>query len=192
MLEGALCFPEPAWPSLVAPAAAAGTCGEVGGELGDLLSDAFGLADRFSGCAPSLSCKNQNSTVSPAVTTLEIWVARGTREEGPPPAAAIEVLNTDQFDGRPCTAIDGKPGGTGDKVHATAQISASLAKRLTAHSKKKCWYTGVQTTDIHMHNTLHLATDTGRVMHIRVHMSHAFMRFKAGNSQTKLQTPTDT
>lgn len=73
MLEGAmLCFMEPAWPSLVA-AAAAGTCGEVGGELGDLLSDALGLADRFSGCAPSLSCKNQNSTVSPAVTTVGIW-----------------------------------------------------------------------------------------------------------------------
>lgn len=97
MLEGALCFPEPAWPSLVAPAAAAGTCGEVGGELGDLLSDALGLADRFSGCAPSLSCKNQNSTVSPAVTTVEIWVARGTREESPSSAAASEVLNTDQF-----------------------------------------------------------------------------------------------
>lgn len=73
MLEGAmLCFTEPAWPSLVA-AAAAGTCGEVGGELGDLLSDALGLADRFSGCAPSLSCKNQNSTVSPAVTSVGIW-----------------------------------------------------------------------------------------------------------------------
>lgn len=73
MLEGAtLCFMELAEPSLVA-AAAAGTCGEVGGELGDLLSDALGLADRFSGCAPSLSCKNQNSTVSPAVTTIGIW-----------------------------------------------------------------------------------------------------------------------
>ena len=71
MLEGAaLCFMEPAGPSL---APAAGTCGEVGGELGDLLSDALGLADRFSGCAPSLSCKNQNSTVSPAVTTVGIW-----------------------------------------------------------------------------------------------------------------------
>lgn len=69
MLEGAtLCFMEPAWPSLAAAAAAAWTCGEVGGELGDLLSDALGLDDRFSGCAPSLSCKNQNSTVSPAVT----------------------------------------------------------------------------------------------------------------------------
>lgn len=63
-----LCFPEPVWPSLAA--AAAWTCGEVGGELGDLLSDALGLADRFSGCAPSLSCKNQNSTVWPAVTTV--------------------------------------------------------------------------------------------------------------------------
>lgn len=74
MLEGAtLCFMELAEPSLVAAAAAAGTCGEVGGELGDLLSDALGLADRFSGCAPSLSCKNQNSTVSPAVTTIGIW-----------------------------------------------------------------------------------------------------------------------
>lgn len=82
MLEGALCFPEPAWPSLVAPAAAAGTCGEVGGELGDLLSDALGLADRFSGCAPSLSCKNQNSTFSPAVTTLEIWVRERPPEGG--------------------------------------------------------------------------------------------------------------
>lgn len=70
MLEGAtLCFMEPAGPSLAAAAAA--TCGEVGGELGDLLSDALGLADRFSGCAPSLSCKNQNSTVSPAVTTVK-------------------------------------------------------------------------------------------------------------------------
>lgn len=71
MLEGtALCFMEPAGPSLVVAAAAAGTCGEVGGELGDLLSDALGLADRFSGCAPSLSCKNQNSTGSPTVTTV--------------------------------------------------------------------------------------------------------------------------
>lgn len=77
MLEGlTLCFPETAWPILVT-AAAAGTCGEVGGELGDLLSDALGLADRFSGCAPSLSCKNQNSTVSPAVTTVEIWKREG-------------------------------------------------------------------------------------------------------------------
>lgn len=74
MLEGtALCFREPAGPSLVVAAAAAGTCGEVGGELGDLLSDALGLADRFSGCAPSLSCKNQNSTDSPAVSSVEIW-----------------------------------------------------------------------------------------------------------------------
>lgn len=82
MLEGVtLCFMEPAWPSLVA-AAAAGTCGEVGGELGDLLSDALGLADRFSGCAPSLSCKNQNSTVSPAVTTVGIW----KREAGGDPS----------------------------------------------------------------------------------------------------------
>lgn len=80
MLEGAmLCFMEPAWPSLVA-AAAAGTCGEVGGELGDLLSDALGLADRFSGCAPSLSCKNQNSTVSPAVTTVGIWKREPLKE----------------------------------------------------------------------------------------------------------------
>lgn len=80
MLEGAmLCFTEPAWPSLVA-AAAAGTCGEVGGELGDLLSDALGLADRFSGCAPSLSCKNQNSTVSPAVTTVGIWKREPLKE----------------------------------------------------------------------------------------------------------------
>lgn len=81
MLEGAtLCFMEPAGPSFAA-AAAAGTCGEVGGELGDLLSDALGLADRFSGCAPSLSCKNQNSTVSPAVTTVGIW--KVGRQEGP-------------------------------------------------------------------------------------------------------------
>lgn len=110
MLEGALCFPEPEWPSLVAPAAAAGTCGEVGGELGDLLSDALGLADRFSGCAPSLSCKNQNSTVSPAVTTLEIWgCERRERGEALPRPPR---LNTDQFNGSPCTAIDGKPGGT--------------------------------------------------------------------------------
>ena len=70
MLEATLCFMEPAGPSLAA--AAAGTCGEVGGGLGDLLSDVLGLADRFSGCAPSLSCKNQNSTVSPAVTTVGI------------------------------------------------------------------------------------------------------------------------
>lgn len=107
----------------------------------------------------------------------------GLREaRGPFPGRRDWGLNTDQFDGRPCTAIDGKPGGTGDKVHATARISASLAKRLTAHSKKKCWYIGVQTTDIHIQNTQHLITDTGRVMHIRVHTSHAFMRFKAGNS----------
>lgn len=79
ILEGVtLCFPEPAGPSLAAAAAAA-TCGEVGGELGDLLSDALGLADRFSGCAPSLSCKNQNSTVSPAVTTVAHW-----EREAPP------------------------------------------------------------------------------------------------------------
>lgn len=45
-------------------------------------------------------------------------------------------MNTDQFNGNPCTAIDGKPGGTGDKVHATARISSSLAKWLTAHSKR--------------------------------------------------------
>lgn len=72
-----LCFPEPVWPNLAA--AAAGTCGEVGGELGDLLSDALGLADRFSGCAPSLSCKNQNSTVWPAVTTVREFGGTGPR-----------------------------------------------------------------------------------------------------------------
>lgn len=97
MLEGAtLCFKEPAWPSLVAAAAAAaGTCGEVGGELGDLLSDALGLADRFSGCAPSLSCKNQNSKVSPAVTTVGIWKREaewGTPHPFSPRSLAIEAL----------------------------------------------------------------------------------------------------
>lgn len=89
-----LCFMEPAWPSLVA-AAAAGTCGEVGGELGDLLSDALGLADRFSGCAPSLSCKNQNSTVSPAVTTVRIWkleAGGGTPSPSSQRPLAIEAL----------------------------------------------------------------------------------------------------
>lgn len=92
MLEGAeLCFTEPAWPSLVV-AAAAGTCGEVGGELGDLLSDALGLADRFSGCAPSLSCKNQNSTVSPAVTTVGNLEAGHRVGWWPLPALAIEFL----------------------------------------------------------------------------------------------------
>lgn len=97
-----LCFMEPAWPSLVA-AAAAGTCGEVGGELGDLLSDALGLADRFSGCAPSLSCKNQNSTVSPAVTTVGIWKWEAGGEA--PPHLTIEVFNMYQLNGSPCTAI---------------------------------------------------------------------------------------
>lgn len=94
MLEGAtLCFMEPAGPSFAA-AAAAGTCGEVGGELGDLLSDALGLADRFSGCAPSLSCKNQNSTVSPAVTTVEIWrwEAGGTPRTPSPKPLASQAL----------------------------------------------------------------------------------------------------
>lgn len=94
MLEGAtLCFMELAGPSLAA--AAAGTCGEVGGELGDLLSDALGLADRFSGCAPSLSCKNQNSTVSPAVTTVGIWkqeAGDGTPRPPSPRPLAIEAL----------------------------------------------------------------------------------------------------
>lgn len=103
MLEGAtLCFMEPPWPSLVA-AAAAGTCGEVGGELGDLLSDALGLADRFSGCAPSLSCKNQNSTVSPAVTVgIWKWEAGGG---GASPPSQLRFLNTYQLNGSPCTAI---------------------------------------------------------------------------------------
>lgn len=84
MLEGALCFMELMGPSLVAAAAAAGTCGEVGGELGDLLSLALGLADRFSGCAPSLSCKNQNSTVSLAGTTARIWRWEAGRGGRPP------------------------------------------------------------------------------------------------------------
>lgn len=42
MLEGALCFRDPG------PSFRAGTCGEAG-ELGDLLSDALGLDDRFKG-----------------------------------------------------------------------------------------------------------------------------------------------
>lgn len=144
MLEGALCFPEPAWPSLVAPAAAAGTCGEVGGELGDLLSDALGLADRFSGCAPSLSCKNQNSTVSPAVTTLEIWVRERPPEEGregggcpspgPPPRRLEHRPNSTES---PCTAMDGKPGGGQlTRCMPTARISSSLAKRGSSASKQ--------------------------------------------------------
>lgn len=89
MLEGAmLCFM--LGPSLAAAAAA--TCGEVGGELGDLLSDALGLADRFSGCAPSLSCKNQNSTVSPAVTTIEIWKQEAGVGGGTPPLTSPRQL----------------------------------------------------------------------------------------------------
>lgn len=178
MLEGALCFPEPAWPSLVAPAAAAGTCGEVGGELGDLLSDALGLADRFSGCAPSLSCKNQNSTVSPAVTTLEIWVARGTREESPPSAAAIEVWTQTNSTEAHAQQFDGKPGGTGDKVHATARISSSLAKRLTAHSKRKADIFGCKPLTFTC-KIPDISSQTWAESCICVHTSHAFMRFNA-------------
>lgn len=138
MLEGALCFPEPAWPSLVAPAAAAGTCGEVGGELGDLLSDALGLADRFSGCAPSLSCKNQNSTVSPAVTTLQIWGC-GRHEGGQPlsSAAAVEVGTQTNSTEAHAQQLTASPVGPVTGVHATARISSSLAKWLTAHSGGK-------------------------------------------------------
>lgn len=54
MLEGALCFMVP-WPNFMA-----GTCGEAG-EVGDLLSDVLGLADRFRGWAPS-SCKGKTAT----------------------------------------------------------------------------------------------------------------------------------
>jgi len=57
--EAVLCFTEPGEASLDA------TCGEVGGGVGDLLLGTLGLADRFRGCAPSLSCKNQNSKVWP-------------------------------------------------------------------------------------------------------------------------------
>lgn len=170
MLEGALCFPEPAWPSLVAPAAAAGTCGEVGGELGDLLSDALGLADRFSGCAPSLSCKNQNSTVSPAVTTLEIWVRERPPEEGREGgrglpflgAAATEVGTQTKFNGKPMHS-DGRQGwwGTADEVHAHCpdQLIASKTgeQRIQTNKKnqrnRKFGCIRVQTTDVHMQNS---------------------------------------
>lgn len=136
MLEGtALCFMEPAWPSLVA-AAAAGTCGEVGGELGDLLSDALGLADRFSGCAPSLPCKNQNSTVSPAVTTVGIW--RREEEGGGRPHISPDrdhvLLKTEAH-------AQQTVGRQGDWVHATARLQTARNNQRTA-----------QNADIHMQN----------------------------------------
>lgn len=107
-----LCFPEPVWPSLAA-AAAAGTCGEVGGELGDLLSDALGLADRFSGCAPSLSCKNQNSTVWPAVTTVKEF-------GGTMPRSFLDKVTRFQ---KKCGVHAEWNTSSLDQVHATAHAS---------------------------------------------------------------------
>lgn len=129
MLEGAtLCFME-VGSSLFAAAAAAGTCGEVGGELGDLLSDALGLADRFSGCAPSLSCKNQNSTVSPAVTTEGIWKREARGPPSPSPHRDHFQWRCANRTGAHAQQSEASPGGTNHKVHATAPFQTARNKR---------------------------------------------------------------
>lgn len=129
MLEGAmLCFME-VGSSLFAAAAAAGTCGEVGGELGDLLSDALGLADRFSGCAPSLSCKNQNSTVSPAVTTEGIWKREARGPPSPSPHRDHFQWRCANQMGAHAQQSEASPGGTNHKVHATAPFQTARNKR---------------------------------------------------------------
>lgn len=157
MLEGAtLCFME-VGSSLFAAAAAAGTCGEVGGELGDLLSDALGLADRFSGCAPSLSCKNQNSTVSPAVTTEGIW----KREARGPPSPSPHRTT---FSGG--VLIEREPMHSNLRQAPAGRITRCmplpLSKQLVISEKIKHKNNGtyknkylhilVRTTDIHMQN----------------------------------------
>lgn len=132
MLEGALCFMELMGPSLVAAAAAAGTCGEVGGELGDLLSVGLGLADRFSGCAPSLSCKNQNSTVSLAVTTARIW----RRAEGD--ALIPPQIGTNWGGGTPCMAVWGRPDGM-TRWQGACHCLSSHSSAQTQIQMSTCW-----------------------------------------------------
>lgn len=157
MLEGTtLCFME-VGSSLFAAAAAAGTCGEVGGELGDLLSDALGLADRFSGCAPSLSCKNQNSTVSPAVTTEGIWKREARGPPSPSPHRDHFQWRCANQTGAHAQQSEASPGGTNHKVHATALskqlvISEKIKHKNNGTYKNKYLHILVQTTDIHMQN----------------------------------------
>lgn len=198
MLDWAMLgFMEPAGPSLAA--AAAGTCGEVGGELGDLLSDVLGLADRFSGCAPSLSCKNQNSTVSPAVTTVGNLEVGGFPSVRPAPTTP-RLTETTRISGCDCKTQH-VPIKKRDSMHSDVRRAPAgqviwcmplpiQTARRKAHAQNLQHFSA-KTTDTHMQtkqppssyhskklSRFKLAAETGRFMpmHMHVRTPHAGSR----------------